>query len=63
MRLVRKFKSRRLRVAGHVTRMEEGSTAFKILTEKRTEKRPLGTPRRRDVRTVLESILNIKVSI
>ena len=39
-------KSRRLRWAGHVVRMEEGRSAFKILTGKPTKKRPLGRPRR-----------------
>ena len=43
----RVIKSRRLRWAGHVTRMEEGRSAFKILTGKPTGKRPLGRPRRR----------------
>jgi hypothetical protein len=38
--------SRRLGWAGHVARMEEGRTAFKILTGKLTGKRPLGRPRR-----------------
>ena len=41
--IVRVIKSRRLRWAGHVARMEEGRSAFKILTGKR----PLGRPRRR----------------
>ena len=36
------IKSRILRWAGHVVRMEEGSSAFKILTGKLTRKRPLG---------------------
>ena len=40
------IKSRRLRWAGHVARLEGGS-AFKILTVKPTGKRPLGRPRRR----------------
>ena len=35
------IKSRRLRWAGHVARMEEGRSAFKILTCKPTGKRPL----------------------
>ena len=39
------IKSRRLRWAGHVARMEEGRSAFKILTGKPTGKRPLGRPR------------------
>ena len=41
------FKSRRLRWAGHVARMKEGRSVFKILTGKPTGKRPLGRPRRR----------------
>ena len=41
------IKSRRLRWTGHVARMEEGRSAFKILTGKPTEKRTLGRPRRR----------------
>ena len=45
--IVRVIKSRRLRWAGHVVRMEEGRSAFKILTGKPTGKRPLGRPRRR----------------
>ena len=40
------IKSRRL-WAGNVTRMEEGRSAFKILTGKSTGKRSLGWPRRR----------------
>ena len=45
--IVRVIKSIRLRWAGHVARMEEGRSAFKILTGKPTGKRPLGRPRRR----------------
>ena len=45
--IVRVIKSRRLRWAGHVARMDEGRRAFKILTGKPTRKRPLGRPRRR----------------
>ena len=41
------IKSRRLRWAGHVGRMEEGRRAFKGLIGKLTGKRPLGKPRRR----------------
>ena len=36
-----------MRWAGHVTRMEEGRSAFKILIGKPTGKRPLGRLRRR----------------
>ena len=50
---------RRLRWAGHVARMEEGRSAFKILTGKPTGMRPLGRPRRRwedNIRMDLEEI-------
>ena len=45
--IVRVIKSVRLTLSGHVARMEEGRSAFKILTGKPTGKRPLGRPRRR----------------
>jgi hypothetical protein len=45
--IVRVIKSRRLRWAGHVARIQNGRSAFKILTGKPTRKRPLGRPRRR----------------
>ena len=45
--IVRVVKSIRLRWAGHVARMEEGRSAFKILTGKPTGKRLLGRPRHR----------------
>ena len=44
--IVRVIKSRKLRWAGHVARMDEGRSAFKILTGKPTRKRPLGRHRR-----------------
>ena len=43
--IVRVIKSRRLRWADHVARMEEGRSAFKILTGTPTGKRPLGRPK------------------
>ena len=42
----RVIKSRRLRWAGHVARMEEVRSAYKILTGTPTGKKPLGRPRR-----------------
>ena len=45
--IVRVIKYRRLRWAGHVARMEEGRSAFKMLTGKPTGKRLLRRPRRR----------------
>ena len=44
---VRVIKSRRLRWAGHVAKIEEGRSAFKILTCIPTGKTPLGKPRHR----------------
>ena len=44
--IVRVIKSKRLRWAGHVVRMEEGRNAFKMLTGKPIGKRPLGHYRR-----------------
>ena len=41
------IKFKRFRWAGHVARMEEGRSAFKILTGKPTGKIPLGRPSRR----------------
>ena len=41
----RAIKSRRLRWTGHVARMEEGRSAFKIFTVKLTGKIPSGRPR------------------
>jgi len=39
--IVRVIKSRRLTWAGHIARMEEGRSAFKILTGKPTGKRTI----------------------
>ena len=53
--IVRVIKSRRLRLAGHIARMEESRSALKLLTGKR----PLGRPRRRwedNIRMDLEEI-------
>ena len=53
------IKSRRLRWAGHVARMEEGRSAFKILAGNPTGRRPLERPRRRwedNIRMNLEEI-------
>ena len=48
-----------MRWAGHVARMEEGRSAFKILTGKPKGKRPLGRRRRRwedNIRMDLEEV-------
>ena len=45
--IVRVIKSRRMRWARHVARMEEGRGVHKVLMGKLEGKRPLGRPRRR----------------
>jgi hypothetical protein len=45
--IVRVFKSRRLRWAGHVAHMWEGRGVYRVLDGKPEGKRPLGRPRRR----------------
>ena len=45
--IVRVVKSRRMRWAGHVTRMGEGRGVHRVLVGKPEGKRPLGRPRRR----------------
>ena len=45
--IVRLIKSRKLRWAGNVARMEKGRSPFKILKGTPRGKRPLGRPRRR----------------
>ena len=55
------IKSRRLRWAEHVARIEEGKVAFKILTGKPTGTRHLGGPGV-DGRTILEWTLKKSVS-
>jgi hypothetical protein len=53
LNIVRVMKSRRLRWVGHEVRMEEGRSAFKILTGKPSGNRPLGG-QSVDGRTILE---------
>jgi hypothetical protein len=45
--IVRVFKSRRMRWAGHVARMGEGRGVYRVLVGKPERKRPVGRPRRR----------------
>ena len=45
--IVRVVKSRRMRRAGHVARMEEDSGVHRVLVGKPEGKMPLGIPRRR----------------
>ena len=54
--IVRVIKYIRLRWAGHVARIEEIRSAFKILTDRPTGKRPLERPREDNIRIDLEEI-------
>jgi hypothetical protein len=54
--VIRMIKSRRMRLAGHVTYMGGKGSACKILVGKTERKRPLGRPRHRWV-TILKWIL------
>jgi hypothetical protein len=45
--IIRQIKSRRMRWAGHVTRMGEERKMYRVLVGKPEGKRPLGRPRRR----------------
>jgi hypothetical protein len=45
--IIRIIKARRMRWAGHVARMEEKRSAYRLLVGKPEGRRPLGRPRRR----------------
>jgi hypothetical protein len=45
--IIRKIKSRRMRLASHVARIGEKRNSYKLLVGKPEGKRPLGRPRRR----------------
>jgi hypothetical protein len=61
--IIRIIKSRRMRWAGHVARMEEKRTVYRLLVGKPEGKRPLGRPRRRWIGNIkidlLERGLNV----
>jgi hypothetical protein len=44
--IIRMIKSRRMRWTGHVARMGENRTAYRVLVRKPEGKKPLGRPRR-----------------
>ena len=61
--IVRVIKSRRLRWAGHVVRMEDGRSAFKIVTGTPTGNRPLGRPRRRWKTILVWILIRLRIAI
>ena len=56
------IKPRRLRWPGHLPRMEEGRSAFKILTAKSIGKRPLKKPRHRWEDNIRMDLKEINIS-
>jgi len=57
--IVRVIKSRRMRWAGHVARMEERTGVYRVLVGKPEGRRPLGRPRRRwedDIKMTLQEV-------
>ena len=61
--IVRVVKSRRLKWAGQVARMDEGRSAFKILTGTPTGKRPLRRPRHRWDDNIIINLKEIGINI
>jgi hypothetical protein len=57
--IIRILKSRRMRRAGHVARMEEKRNAYRLFVGKSEGKRPLGRPRRRWVDNIKVDLLEI----
>ena len=61
--IARVIKSRRLRWAVHVATMEEGRSAFKILTGTPAGKRPLGRPRRRLMGNIRMDLKEVGINV
>ena len=57
------IKSRRLRWASYVARMEEGRSAFNILTGQPTGKRPFGRPSRRWEENIRMGLAEIGINV
>jgi hypothetical protein len=57
--IIRIIKARRMRWAGHVTRMVEKSNAYMLLVGKPEGKRPLGRPRHRWMDNIRMDLLEI----
>jgi hypothetical protein len=57
--IIRIMKSRRMRLAVHVTRMGEKRNAYRLLVGKPEGKRPLGRPRRRWVDNIRMDLVEV----
>jgi hypothetical protein len=62
-RIIRIIKSRRMRWAGHVARMGEKRSVYRLLVGKPEGKRPLGRPRRRWIDNIKNGLLEIGLSV
>jgi hypothetical protein len=60
---IRIIKSRRMRWAGHVARMEEKRNVYRLLVVNPEGKIPLGRPRRRWIDNIKMDLLEIGVNI
>jgi hypothetical protein len=61
--IIRIIKSRRMRWAGHVTRMGEKRNVYRLLVGKLEGERPLGRPRCRWIDNIMMDLLGIKLSV
>jgi hypothetical protein len=61
--IIRIIKSRRMRWAGHVARMGEKRSVYKLLVGKPEGKRPLGNPRRRWIDNIKMDLLEIGLNV
>jgi hypothetical protein len=61
--MIRIIKSRRMRWAGHVARMEEKRNVYRLLVRKPAGKRTLGIPRRRWIDNIKMDLLDIGLSV
>jgi hypothetical protein len=59
-RIIRIIESRRMRWAGHVARMGEKRTAYRIVVGKPEGKKPLGRPKRRWVDNIKMDLTKIR---
>jgi hypothetical protein len=61
--IIRIMKSRKMRWAGHVARMGEKWTVYRLLVGKPEGNRPLGRPRRRWIDNIKMDLLEIGLSV
>jgi hypothetical protein len=57
--IIRRIKARRMRWAGHVARMGEKRSAYRLLVGKPERRRPLGRPRRRWLDNIRMNLIEV----